>query len=304
MTGEDLPPTNESTLGRLVVVDVAKGALGLDKLAAIQDRAELLPHAMRGFIEWLSARLDADADGIRRLRRDMASNYRVQLAGGNTHERTANSLAALATGFGLFLDFADQLRAIDDDRYDYLHGAADTALLAIGRKQKANVEGQKPTERYMASVRALLLQGRAALAKPEQQLDYVTLASPQCRGIGWVDATHVYLMPDLAWAAVEEFNAREGWPYKKNQLHKQLADAGIVQRADGGDDAESRLTCRRSLGGGTKRVFVIERAHFDEAIPDPEKVKLAAEQEEQARRDKLAESGVIIDDHDFDQLMN
>jgi hypothetical protein len=31
---------------------------------------------------------------------------------------------------------------------------------------------------------------------------------------------------------------------------------------------------------------------------------LAAEHEEQARRDKFAESGVIIDDQDFERLMN
>lgn len=110
MTGEDLPPTNESTLGRLIVVDVKKGALSLDYLAAIQDRAELLPHAMRGFIEWLAQRLSAGADDIRQRRKETATTYRAQLAGANTHERTANSLAALATGFGLFLDFAHHLR--------------------------------------------------------------------------------------------------------------------------------------------------------------------------------------------------
>jgi hypothetical protein len=67
----------------------------------------------------------------------------------------------------------------------------------------------------------------------------------QCCGIGWLGDNHAYLVPDLAWAAVDEFNVREGWPFKKNQLHKQLADAGILQRED---DAESRLTCRRPLG--------------------------------------------------------
>src|SRR5262245_42955232 len=104
--------------------------------------------------------------------------------------------------------------------------------------------------------------------------------------------------------AVQEFNAREGGHCRKMDPHKQLADAGIVEREDGGNEAESRLTCRRALAGGTKRVFVIDRAHFDEAIPDTEIAKQTAEQEGKARRDKLAESGVIIDDPEFDQLMN
>lgn len=302
MTGEDLPPTNESTLGRLVVVDVRKGALSLDMLAAVQDRAHLLPHAMRGFIEWLAARIEADADKIRKLRRGIAASYRAQLASANVHERTANSLATLAVGFGLFVDFAHHLGVVDDDACDHLNRAADAALVTLARKQRANVEGQKPTERYMASLRALLLQGRVALADPKQQLNYTTL--PECRGVGWLDDAHVYLDPTLAWAAVEEFNAREGWPYRKTQLHKQLADVGIIQREDGADDAESRLTCRRPLGGATRRVFVIARSHLVEAIPDPEETKRAAERDEQARRDRLAENGISIDDPDFEQLLN
>ncbi|MEY4578483.1 MAG: hypothetical protein RL701_3186 [Pseudomonadota bacterium] len=70
--------------------------------------------------------------------------------------------------------------------------------------------------------------GRFALARQEQQLDYMTTGA-QCCGIGWLGDNHAYLVPDLAWAAVDEFNVREGWPFKKNQLHQQLADAGILQ---------------------------------------------------------------------------
>ena len=35
-----------------------------------------------------------------------------------------------------------------------------------------------------------------------------------------------------------------------------------------------------------------------------EQAKLAAEREEQARRETLAENGIIIDDHDFDHALN
>lgn len=262
MTGEDLPPTNESTLGRLIVIDIGKGSLQLDRLAAIQDKAEMLPHAMRGFIEWLAPKMAPEADKFRQLRGATASSYRAQLSG--VHERIPNSLAALATGFGSFLDFALEVGAIDHDFHDHLTASMDDAFLTIARKQNANVEGMKPTEKYLSSLRALLVQGRVVLATKDQQLDLVTL--PHSRGIGWLDGDHVYLVPDLAWEAVEQFHAREGWPYRKTQLHKQLADQGIIIREDNGDDTESRLTCRRTLGGSIKRVFTIDKVHFEGVI--------------------------------------
>jgi hypothetical protein len=294
VTGEDLPPTNESTLGRLVVLDVKKGTFDLGKLAAVQDKAELLAHAMRGFIEWLAPQLQTNGERTRQLRRDTAIHYRAKLTGAQVHARTPDALSALATGFGLFLDFAEEVGAIDADFYDQLTAQADRALMAIAKKQRVNVEGMKPTQRYMSSLRALLMQGRVALARKDQQLDFVTL--PHSRGIGWLDSDHVYLVPDAAWNAVEEFNAREGWPFRKTQLHKQLADAGIIEREDGADESESRLTCRPRLGGGNPRVFRINVRHFEDAIPDPELNKKAAEQQ---RRDD-PDSGMVVEEHDAD----
>ena len=49
---------------------------------------------------------------------------------------------------------------------------------------------------------------------------------------------------------------------------------------------------------------MIARAHFEEAINDPQKTKQAAERDEKARREKFAENGVIIDEHDFDHGLN
>lgn len=89
------------------------------------------------------------------------------------------------------------------------------------------------------------------------------------KGIGWIDDEHVYLVPELAWNSVEEFNWREGWPYRKTQLHKQLADQSIIEREDGADEAESRLTCLPRLGGSNPRVFKVHVRHFEDAIPDP-----------------------------------
>jgi hypothetical protein len=296
VTGEDLPPTNESTLGRLIVVDVKKGSLDLGKLAAVQDKAKLLPHAMRGFIEWLAPRLQPDADTIRQLRRDTAMNYRAQLAGAHVHERTPNALATLATGFGLFLDFAEYVGAIDADVHGHLTRRAEQAWMAIARKQRANVEGTKPTERYLAGLRAMLMQGRVVLARKDQQLDFVTL--PTSKGIGWLDGDHVYLVPELAWESVETFNAREGWPYKKTQMHKQLADLGIIERADGTEDGESRLTVRETLGGGSRRVLKIAKRHFDDALSDPEANKRAAAAEEAKREAEMYSNGMVVEEYE------
>lgn len=210
MTGEDLPPANESTIGRLVVVDVPKSALILDRLRAVQDKAGLLPHAMRGFIEHLARDYGGAADRIKEIKIATAASFRAQLAGCGLHERIPNSLATLATGFLAFIDYAHAAGAIDMNTFDTLHMNVDSTFMNIVKRQRINVEGARPTDKYLSALKALLVQGRVALAPIEEALD--KHSSGTTRAIGWVGEDEVLLVGDLAWDAVESFLGKDRWP--------------------------------------------------------------------------------------------
>lgn len=104
------------------------------------------------------------------------------------------------------------------------------------------------------------------LAPTADTLD--THTSGLSRAIGWIGDDDVLLLPDLAWEAVEGFFGKDRWPYRQNQLQKQLAEESILKRDEDGQDAEHRLTCRRTLGGKMHRVLVISKKHFEEALPN------------------------------------
>jgi len=264
MTGEDLPPTNESTVGRLLIVDVPKGALDLNKILEVQSKARLLPHAMRAFIEWVARDFDSKAKASKDTRDLYVQQLREGLRLYGVHERTPANLATLGTGFSMFLTFAHEVGVLDDTTLDYWKEQTLDVLLTLGRNQKGNSDAP-PTERYLSILKTLILQGRVALVPVTSALDL--LSTPTCRSIGWVnsEAQEVLLVPELAWDSIENFIGRERWPYKSAQLHKQLREKGLI-RSEQSDDGKERLTCRRSAGHKTVRVFVFDKALFNDVL--------------------------------------
>lgn len=269
-TGEDLPPTNESTLGRLVVVDVPKGALNLDKIVGVRNQIELLPSAMRGFIEHLAKDFDLRMTEAKQTRAKLASHFREALRPYGSHERTASNLATLGTGFVSFLGVAQATGVLTEVEVDTWRRRMMETFLDVGKAQRVNTEGSRPTERYVSILRDLLLQGRISLVPKEESLS--ANSSPTVRAVGWFDREkgEVLLVPDLAWEAVELFAGRDRWPYSQTQLQKQLAEEGLIQRSDAGD--EKRRTCRRWVGGRTERVLVLAATLFDGVLPSPSRV--------------------------------
>lgn len=264
-TGEDLPPTNESTLGRLLVVDVQKGALDLDKIVSVRSTVHVLPEAMRGFIEFLLKDFSVKTTTAKESRFSLATSFRHALRPFGSHERTANNLATLGAGFTMFLDFAREAGVLKEGEVEMWKQRMMDTFLDLGKSQKVNTEDSKPTERYVSILKTLLLQGRISLAPKEETLDMHT--SGTSKAIGWIDdaRNEVLLLPDLAWEAVESFVGRDRWPYKQTQLQKQLVEEGTIKK-EASDDNKPRLTCRRTAGKKSVRVLVFEKATFDDVL--------------------------------------
>ena len=109
-----------------------------------------------------------------------------------------------------FAYFAVDTGAITEDEYTSMRVTADTALLAVAQAQGSLRENATPVEKYMSTLRSLLLQKAVTLSERNTDLD-------EGVGIGWHDAAFVYLHPDLAWQAVESSTrrARPGGPTRR-----------------------------------------------------------------------------------------
>jgi len=288
-TGEDLPPTNESTIGRLVVVDVPKGAIVLERIREMRKRVHLLPTAMRGYLEWLSADYESRTTQVKELRVQLYEQIRETLASYGVHERAPNNLATLGAGFLSFLTFAREVQVIDDAVFEYHQEQMMEVLTALGRAQVGNAEAS-PTERYIGILKTLLLQGRVNFAPVDEGLEPNT--TPGSKAIGWIcrKRNEVYLVPDLTWEVIENFVGRDRWPFKQTRLHRQLMEQSLIKHEQGDDDRD-RLTCRRTAGRRTVRVLVFELSTFVDVLTTEPKsefeVLLKDDLDLQAELDKI-----------------
>lgn len=253
-TGEDLPPANESTLGRLIVVDAEKGKMDLSAVRGL-DRSKL-PHAMRAYLEMIAE----DYGGSAKLARgylDQSLDLLLPRLPGS-HERTARNLSMLSAGLSMLLRLCVRYAVLSEDQLKDYKRHFCAALLDVGRRQRTNAESARPTDRYVGAIRSLLLQGRVALAPLGQSLDVYT--SPGTRAIGWIEGDGtVFLVPSLAWEAVEQFVGSAKWPFKQIQMHKALLQAGAI---NAGESAEHPFTRRVSTGQGRQWVLTFPPSIF------------------------------------------
>lgn len=110
-TGEDIP-RGQSLRARMLVLEVAPGSLRWDLVTEAQKNASegLYAQAMAGFVRWLAERYEH----LERVRDAELAALRDEARQSDQHRRTPATIAQLSRGFRLFLDYAQEVGAIDD----------------------------------------------------------------------------------------------------------------------------------------------------------------------------------------------
>jgi len=243
-TGEDLP-SGHSIQARLVIVEVDRERLNLSAVSDLQANGHRFAHAMRGYIEWLQPMIahlrKAAPERIGAIRREL---HRI-----GSHLRQAEALSHLRFAFDLFLEFAQEVGAVDARRADELRDRARETLHAIGEEQGTTLKELEPAERFIAVLGTLLEQKRIRLVErgtvPREDV---------IEAIGWYDEEYAYLLPDAARRRVATFmrESGEAWGHSTHALHKALVRKGFaVAGFDGRPEVQVRV------GDGRRRVLRI-----------------------------------------------
>jgi hypothetical protein len=205
-TGEDVP-RGESLRARLLIVEIGKGDVKVERLTACQKDAEAgtYAQAMAGFVRWLAPRYD-EVKG--RLQGDVVG-YRDRAAKDGQHRRTPATVGQLAAGFDVFLEFAQDAGALTQAEATSLRERCWSGLTAAAASQASQQASEEPTGQFLRLVSACLASGRAHVAGENGQepgyavadgdvpnqvpaawgwrLDNFGAWVPQGKQIGWLD---------------------------------------------------------------------------------------------------------------------
>jgi hypothetical protein len=183
-SAEDVPD-GESLRGRLLVVEVAEGALTFGARLTSAQRAGAdgsYALAMAGYIAWIAARYDELAKALPGRVEELRDGFRQP----GWHPRTPWALAHLQLGHQLFLRFAVEIGALAKPRADKQERAVAACLWELALAQAENLERADPVRRYVELLQAAVTTGSAHVAT-------VAGAAPQPgEAYGWRKRTTQY----------------------------------------------------------------------------------------------------------------
>lgn len=266
-TGEDVPRGN-SLRARLVLIEMEPDDMRWDHLTACQrDAAEgLYTNAMSGFIQWLAPKM---ADMPQRIFQQL-SEFREQWgAGGRHHMRTPDNLANLSCGLEVFLEFAREIRAINERDAGALWARAlDSFAIAAAEAERSQSHAE-PTQQFLTYIAAAIAKGEAHLVSLRgEHPDTPEAAGWKCEAgewkplgtrIGWISGETVYLHPENSYAAAQRVgrDVSDTIAISQQTLGMRLKQRGVLLKSE----SQRRVTTARvSTSTGRADVWWISRS--------------------------------------------
>lgn len=279
VTAELPPPGSQSSAARTLLVPWEKGALDLKRLTQAQEDTAELALSMAGYLEWLAAKLNTDAEAFGKqvaevFRKNRARlNKRPELS--DPHGRVIETAAKLLGGFSLFLLFALEKGALTKAESASIVNEAESALAHCAKHTEDFQREEKPAVLFMDTLQALFRQGRVYLQPVEKDMPREKLLpwgwynpgtgeiapkrDAEC--VGWYNGAKdaVYLLPTETQKAVYEY-ARKAGKVLPNS-HKAIGDClqreGLIIDSD-----PKRSTARKRTTGKQTRFWVLSADCF------------------------------------------
>ena len=229
ITGEDLPAIGASGLARYFILDIDKEDIPVGKvLTEMQEMARkgYLQRAMRGYILWLLKQADGMPERLHSLFLQYREDIHKDSAG--QHDRAPETVACILIGYALMLNYFRDLGLFDTETAGKMLTHARARLLDTSRKQARDMESEKPTRIFLDSLAELLSSKQAALK--DLTMEDAKDPPPTERMIGYMDADYYYLLPNVAFGAVQKLCREQGqeFPVSLKALYKHLRTDGIL----------------------------------------------------------------------------
>ena len=293
----------ESTSNRALKIGVEPGDINPEKLARVQSYRH--PHlVIRSYIEHLAADRVWSVT-LPSRHREVLPEFRELVRRGGLQARQPEVLASLYVSMESFLKFANlamtktrQESVLPWDRIETLLATTKAALIEVASSQTQVSHATSPLAKFMRFIISGISAGRAELVEQNEPVE----STPSCAGLGWVNKTHVLLLPDEAQRFVAE-------ALRQTQDHSLLPLRDYYQmmiaelRATPPTASEvGRIGVKRKCGDRQERVIEIPLTSFGddaELLRQPTLVEqIAAKVRENERAGPPLAEGLDVSVHD------
>jgi hypothetical protein len=268
-TGEEVP-RGHSLRARLLIVAVKPGEVNRAVLSQCQRAGQegLFAAAMGAFLVWVAGQYEE----LQAHRQERARILRSQLNRGAVHARLPAALAELQSGWEIWLRFALEMGAIDQQERTGFQRKGERALSAVATLQTPYHDASDPALRFVALLRGALASGHAHLADregkvPESPEFWGWRRQPTGRGwlprgtrIGWITGNDLFLEPAVSYQVARQLAGAE-IAVSEQTLRHRLRERGLLTSIDPG---RRMLQVRRTLEGHPRQVLHLNAGHLVE----------------------------------------
>jgi len=210
-SGEQLPAGHSQT-SRIVTVEIEKEDVFRDLLTQAQKNGRLYSTAMAHYIAWLSANWDKYKGELP----GQWEQWREDVYQESQHPRLPSDIASLYAGLYMASQFALERAVISDKEADAMRKTGWEIFIDMVSEQSGRIEEERPGERFMVALQAMIDQGKAVLWDKDD--DAPRAVVPGTVTIGWMDGEKMLLNPPAAYGAVHQYCQQSGEPFTFKQM--------------------------------------------------------------------------------------
>ena len=268
ITGEELVRL-QSTIARLMILELCKGDIYFDRLTSLQQQAQLLPNAMTSYILWV---IDNMAD-IKSTFKEQFPKLRQKAQGKNIHAKLPEQCAFLQFSINTVLSWMIDKNILTKSKAAAFASEAWDIFINLAHVQSRRIQSEDPIKTFGDIFNVMIEQKKIRLENKGGTCGSKVIGGGEGDLIGWYDDLYFYLLPKALWHALQSFCMREGthYPVSERTFSYMLQKKGFI--AEAGEESASKPV---RIQGDLKRVIKIYRS------------KLLNEEKEQAYNEALS----------------
>ncbi len=259
ITGEEFVGV-QSTIARILTLELKRGSINTEKLTILQDKQWLLPHAMSSYVNWLLPKIsDVQREFTESFKKFRYKFYIPDVANPKISEQPAYLMATLQIVNKWLIEKG--IRTEDEVQNELIK--SEKLFRDIVNQQNEIVKSENPIDKFKEILQTLFLQGKIYLQHkdykdnddkyyPSDIKDNIAISNQ----VGWFDSDNFYFNPTALWNEIQKFYSIEKthFPVSQKSLLSMLHEKGWVSKKDKGQN-----TATIRIYGNVYRVLVIIR---------------------------------------------
>lgn len=261
VTAEQVQLQVQSTLARLLILEMNRKDVDIGKLTEFQDNHSLYREFIQNYVSYIASQgVDQFCKHLAQrflqerntLRKELAEDLPVD-------NRTSDMVTWLWISFHEFLDHALQIGAVTPEEYDSFTSEAHKVFSFIMEKQAERVADLAPVKQFFWGLQVLLGAKEAQIGKLQARNSGYSAADSK-KAIGFSKKGCVYLKNGVALQAVASYYRRLGKEFiiSESVLRKALADGGYIIPKD-----QKSYIHRLYVNGESYQCIIFEESKFD-----------------------------------------